>query len=687
MIARICIYNAIMLLLCLCPTKSFSQQSSIYDVELRAYFKQFNNSLFGLIQVTKKGNTAPKNKTSQTAPLYQLIDMNCSVFEELDPNIPFERAGLSTEMMFQQIDEFHKYVRLQHQDIQFWVKRSCVRQQLNPTGIITRIGDPASEHIWVTIAEKIYEKHMLHYNSYIKHKKKLSKRSNRAQYQNDFDNIESKHKLILQIYKRLNIEQTPIENLAFTQKIKLNGRILFGNSSFNTNYTNLTSGEHSSGNVDIQLNAIYDLNQDSKVLLMIKNRKETLITPYNKWQVGAGYNMKLGSNHQFSVGGNYETYKDGVQSINDYGKVSINTQIKNSQSESFNYVLNYRFLDQVFDQIVQNSYSRHHVNLQSTIKPGSYFSIQPGLIYNLGNSENVLFEYSFINPSLIFDFDREQGSDKIKLSLERTDYSNLELRNNSRFQFEWSARKTLQNKSSTNNQIGIIYRNFSEAEQSNYLDIYSKSNKRNNQKTNRFMIRLRYFPNIDASSTRLDIRKGIDQGGDFYVGYDVNLRLQYPTEEFFFSRLDGFFKLGADINGIRLGPFLRWHTVFDLKNTELGLIDRDQNSYQYGVESSGYFKIAKLITLRYRASYDLNTVFSKALDPIDPTMTLDAELRHPKNFQFDLDLGVKVMRYLEVFAVANYFNHETDYEEDINTSFIMNNTGNRFKMGARINYK
>ncbi len=663
---------------------AYGQGSNADRDKLDAYFKDFNNTLYGLIQVSKKGKPAADDKPAPTSAMYRLLNINCAVYEEIDPFIPFERADLEIDMTYRMIDELGNYVALQNRDLSFWVNRDCVRQVLKNTQTTRQSGGTGSDRQWSTLTKKIYERHLADYTSYKRYIKKLSKRSDYSQYQTEIKKITIKHQLIEKVYEKINISPGQQIDLAFMQKVKINGQLLFGNSTFNTEFTDLSTGDNSSENIDVQLNASYAINSESRAHLKVKNRTETLLTPYNNWNLGAGYDLNY-AGHALSVGGNFELYQDDNLQVNDYDKISFNATVRKTEPSSFNYTFNYQFLDQSFDQVQQNSYSRHQVRFRSDVKASSSFSLQPGLIYNLGNSDNAFFEYSFINPTLTLLFNQADGTGQLNMNYEHTSFSNLDVRNNDRFHLEWATNQHLQNLSSRNNQFGVIYRKFSEADQSDYLDVYSKLNFRNDDYTKRFMVRYRHFPNI-SKNDRLDIRQGLDQGGDFYLGYDMNVRLHYPTDDNFFSRLDGYFKLGADINGVRVGPFLRWHLAVDFKNTDLGILNKDQNSYQYGLESSGYFKIAKKGRLRYRASYDLNTVFSRAIDPTDPSMALDAETRHPSNLQIDLDVGVQVMQYLEIFGVVNYFSHDTDFEEDINTNFIMNNTGNRFKLGVRINY-
>ncbi len=651
------------------------------ETELDEYFDSFNKTVYGLVRLLKRAEQPGVGQSDkEVKEQYRLLNADCPLYEEVDPIIPMVHIQLTVDVVFDLIDESGKYFLLKNDDIQFYIDRACTRR------VFSAAPNPLNENqdVWQQAAQQLVEKHQTKYKKYERFINKLSKSADYNMFQTRLNEISSKHNIINRLYEKFSVGSST-EKISLANKFRLNGHILFGNSGFQTEFTDLSTGENNSGNTDLNIRSEYRFNQDARLRLHIKNRTETLLTPYKNWHAGGAYTHNF-DGLLLDAGINIESYNDDLFDANDYNKTTFNTRLQKRNHDVFNYALRYQLQDQQFDIAAGNSYTRHFMTMNAQLKASESFTFLPELSYTLGNSENPLFEYNFVKPVVIFEFNRNSLRDRLRIDYENTSFSQIEIKDNSRYQFEWSRTNTRNGGVSNNNQIGVIYRNFPNTDVLNYVDVYARFNRRKGSGNRRMMFRFRQMPNAQDSD-HFDIRLGSDRDGAFYVGYDVNWRSNIPSDNTFLNRIDGYVKLGFNIKGWKFGPFWRAHVAMDFKNTDAGIINRDQNSYQYGLETSGYFNIAKRVKLRFRAAYDFNTVYSRSPDPMMPDSFLDPTTRNPSNLQLDADLGVRIMQYVEIFSSANYFNHMTDFDDFMDSQIVRMNAGNNVKLGVRLNYK
>lgn len=662
-------YTLSIFLLLFVTNLGLSQSIQEQKIELENIYKDFNSSLAGIARAAQKTSSSTLNNDLRNQTKYiELISRDCQLLKEIDPEIEYYGPLPSLNERYIILEERLNFVKVSQDNFEFYIDKQCTKQ----ISYSPKINTDVSSNIWNNALHKIYVQHKNKYKAFTKIKKKALKSSKDKELIELIAKAESKNLLIEKLYIRY-INKNDNSNSAL-DNLSIVGHALFGQANFNSSFSDSSQGESGGNNIDINVRARYKLNRESNVGLNYNRRDETLLTSYKMNRIGAFWTQNK-NGYQLKAEGNIETYSDNELDQNNYNKSNLRFAASNAVSNRTHFNAQLSYIYQDFSNNSLNTYDRLNANLISAFTSSSGSKIMPSLNYSQGTSDNVLFEYTVINPAIAIE--NKDRNSKFYLGADITEFSEVRTRNNSRYVFELIQKKG--NESNSTNRFGGVYRVFEFNEQLNYIDVYAKNSSFKNGNSERFMLRGRYFPN-GVTKGHLDLRMGRDQSNTFYSAYDMNIRLEYPTELSMRTQIDGYYKIGFQINQIRIGPFARLHVVTDLKNDQVGVFDSPMNNYQYGGEINGALNLENQLNLRFRASYDIGIHY------FETNVPFKTETRNPSNIQLDADLSYKLTSNMELFGNLQYFKYQPHFDSDPFQPMLTANEGNRFKIGIRMRY-
>lgn len=659
------------------------------EVYLNQTLAQLNASLYQLIQITKQ--VSHKAELATIIEKYQIEDISCTLFEEINPNIVFEDYMLLSAVIFEKIDEEGDYIRLHYEDINIWVHRNCLyklSEEYRPPqtqSLNTR------QYQWLDLASEIYAKKKIKIKALEKQYKKW-KISDQDTINSSISQlifqIERKSTMIDGVYEKLlqNFESQNVAFQPFQDRISGTARILIGTSSLNQSFENNSPFSLGTGNNDIAFDVRYHVNKESKVGLNFSNRSDTRLTPYNQIRTGANYQLanKL-LNFQSNL--SFLHYADQVTDSRNYNKVFFNSSISSPRSlGKFNYNANYRFFNQFFTIDQNPNYGKHDVllNAEYNLNPG--FKTLAFINYSRGFSAKPILDFSFINPRIRVQTSNGEIRRTFDLSIERTEFFQAAFQNNNRLVLA-SENSKKEDEVNKKNKIQIIYRDFINSSSLSYLDLSARKNTFIlDQISKNFtgLGRLRVYPqNLDRSFA--DYRLSREARKKLYVYFDQNFRLGYPGSFSFPINLIGNFKFGIQLKQIRIGPILGYYFDYDFKEDFL-LSQFSDTRMRYGLESSGNIASIKNLKVNYRVSYDFNTQYIEQSTFVGTDYETNLIPYNPSNLQLDMDVTYHVMEFADLYLRVDAFNAYSDAITNFVVGIPEISQGFNFKAGVLLRY-
>ena len=664
--------------------------------ELNTYFQSLNAGLLDLIQISKQLKTG--SNFDDDSERYILISDQCTLYEELDPQIEAGNLTFTKADQFELVDERGEFVNLKYGENSFWVARGCTRRTDDARGFENIMKQQNKVNLkWYVIATSVWEQQQNNYKEFQrylkKNKKSLQNKETKEftlEIQKLISKIETKKYYVDQVYSRLSAGRSKESMSALAFKDILSGQmnLMFGSSNFNQVFFNSEAQNAKGGNTDFNILANYQLNRSSEINFLLNNQTETRLSPYSNWHTGLGYRTKY-AGHIIRLNTRYETYSDKLDSLNDYRRIGFNGGVAKNNRNGMSYALNYQFMNHGYELIDNRDYSQHRTDARLTFKALGSRKVTTYLQYNRSNSDGPYFDYNQMLPGLKIETYGVKGLSVLDLYADFNSYDDLPERSNRRFTLGYRKVGNLVDGVRRTQEYRGVYRSFENFSLFNYADLTTRfaKHKRDVKKYKRssWLFRARLLTDtIEASY--LDLRQSYELGAKFFLGYDFNVRAHYPAEQSFGCRLDGYLKTGIDIKGIRIGPIFSWHLFHDFKSEEGFSLESAYNSFRYGAEASGQIYLLSKLQLGFRASYDLNTVYTRRAAPgqLEPSDIFDS--RNPSNFQMNINASYQLYRSIAFFARATYFKHETDYIENPSLDFLKQNNSTRIQFGLRLQY-
>lgn len=662
---------------------------------LEAHFQKQNSSLYSLLQLSKDQLAPSTTKEEGVEILYRLTGASCTLYSEIDPLIQSSYIPLSIDEMYQKNDEQNQYYKLKKDNLEFWVSRDCVKEVSTASKgsfIYQWQSGKAGKLELIKKVRSLQEADYSRFRQYLTKNKKDLLIPGTSNYKTEFrtiiERIERKKSISDQVYNKL-IETLYEPSLASNKltvidRLKISAQVLFGSSNLQSQFQGSRNIENNGGNTDLDVNGSYTLNSNSLVRFHLKNRNQTLISPYNTLNVGGGYQTATNGN-KIEVNGGINTFSDKVNTQNDNSRFHLGGQLSNSSKKNMDYGIRYQFINQSNSRLNTGAFSKHSFNGTTTFNKNKVQNLILGLDFNAGQSDNALFDYTFINPHLTIARQEGSSSSRLLFSAETTSFSQNEMLSNNRFQMKYLKNRRSESGKNHSGEVGLIYRQYPELTSSDYLDFFIRRSRRSfNSGSNSLLLRMRYIPDL-LEASHMDLRYSIERDSRTFLKFDNNIRLTYPGDVSILGRLDGYFKLGFDFKSIKIGPIFRWHMTYDFKNPDLGSYDYNQNNYQYGVEARGNLSaMNNALKIYFRVSYDANTVYSRVASFGFPNPTIETFSRNPSNLQLDVDLAYLVNRRTELFLRIDRFDNNTGFENEPTPNVLLNNNGTKFNIGVRV---
>lgn len=657
------------------------------------YHQGLNSGMFKLIQMSRKIDQP--NRAETTVDIYQLQSTDCALFEELGSDIQITGFVPSGEMNFQVIEESSFFIRLKNDDATFWVAKSCVR--LVSSGK-NNTGFPffKEEHNWWYMVEETYKRQHSLYEEYRRFKRKneskiqkLPSLSQRNQIGNLIVGIERKKLLIDQLYQRLRQKLFSNEkrDSYAGNPWAIRANVMFGSSNYHNNTAGVGTQQSSSGNTDVNIQARYRLNAKSRLAFQLNNRTETRVTTYSTTDAGVNYHGQAG-NMKYQANLGFQNYSDKDISSRDFKKLNFGGSLSKNTGKGVNYRINYRYLEQIFDQHISNSYIKHDFHSVVGMATKSKYQPSASVAVWSGSSDNSVLQYTVIRTG--FSMLSKEGPKRSEFSLlaEATGFPQTTGRTNERYQFKYSLMDRTRSGTRFRQEITAIFRSFPENEISNYADLSYRQGRNQygeSRKGMGLLFRMRYFP-LSLSASHFDLTRSVDKAGRrFFTRHVTNIRIGYPGEDYFLTSLNGFIKAGLKWKAFRIGPTFNWRYAIDFVNDEALSNDSGLNYYRLGFETSGNYLIKRIIKLNFRASYDVDNINIWTSEADMPWQGLTHQ--NPVNIQFAGYLGYLIKDYAEVYLRAQMFDRQTYYDDEVapTPQFTSNGSVN-FKLGFKIRY-
>jgi len=470
--------------------------------------------------------------------------------------------------------------------------------------------------------------------------------------------------------------------------------LLFGSSSFSTEYLNQNPEKNSGIIRDLTLGANVVLGESSKLDVKFANKKDIIQTPYSTTTVDAGYSYTGDSGLNFKTGVNFNTYNDDLTDINDYSRLTLAAGGDYSITQNSRFLFDYSFLQNSFSMNEGNNYASHKIFGAFKFKRNEQSEFTVQMLSNLQTSDQALFNSTNFVPSITYDKYGENSQTKLSFLYDMFSYPDLDLRSYNRAVLNFRL-NTRAGGSSKSVDLSATAKRFPQNKGGDYIQLQGRyaSTKGGSFNT---VFRPSIYSNLYTTNTANSFTElRVDLGGNtqiFFSHFSTYFRFWHspgdPDEGQVKPHVfDLYGKIGLSFKYIRIGPTVGVHALFSSDQEEF--FRRDGNLIRFGGIVEGNIPFPRGIKLSFSGSYEYGFVYNNEIAINPNTGEFDqGELlqRHPTTFQGNAVITIPVYKSFELLGRANFYKINTDMDEKISINPMTQNTRVTFLVGLKYRY-
>jgi hypothetical protein len=470
--------------------------------------------------------------------------------------------------------------------------------------------------------------------------------------------------------------------------------LLFGSSSFSTEYLNQNPEKNSGFIRDLTLGANVVLGESSKLDVKFANKKDIIQTPYSTTTVDAGYSYTNDSGLNFKTGINYNTYNDDLTDLNDYTRLTLAAGGNYLFNQNSKLLFDYSYLQNSFSMNEGNNYASHKIFGAFKLKSNTQSEFTVQMLSNLQTSDQALFNSTNFVPSITYDRYGGNSQSKFSFLYDMFSYPDLDLRSYNRAVLSFRL-NTRAGGSSKSVDLSATAKRFPQNKGGDYIQLQGRyaSTKGGSFNT---VFRPSIYSNLYTTNTANSYTElRLDLGGNtqvFFSHFSTYFRLWHnpgdPDEGQVKPHVfDLYGKIGLSFKYIRIGPTVGIHALFSSDQEEF--FKRDGNLIRFGGIVEGNIPFPRGIKLAFSGSYEYGFVYNDEISINPNTGEFDrGELlqRHPTTLQGNAVITVPVYKSFELIGRANFYKINTDMDEKISINPMTQNTRFTFLVGLKYRY-
>ena len=488
--------------------------------------------------------------------------------------------------------------------------------------------------------------------------------------------------------------QAGTKDLSLLTKLSAWTEILFGSSSFSTEYLNQGPEKNSGLIRDITLGANALLGESSQLDVKFANKRDVIQTPYSTTTVDAGYSYTGNSGLNFKTAINFNTYNDDLSDLNDYSRLTLAAGGDYSFNQNSRLLFDYSFLQNSFSINEGNNYASHKIfgafKFKST--PQSEFTVQ--MLSNLQTSEQALYNSTNFVPSITYDKYGGNSQTKFRFLYDMFSYPDLDLRSYNRAVLNFRLNSKAGG-SSKSVDLSATAKRFPQNKGGDYIQLQGRYASTKGGRFNT-IFRPSIYSNLYTTNTANSFTElRLDLGGNtqvFFSHFSTYFRFWHspgnPDEGQVKPHVfDLYGKIGLSFKYIRIGPTVGVHALFSSDQEEF--FRRDGNLIRFGGIVEGNIPFPRGIKLAFSGSYEYGFVYNNEISINPNSGEFDqGELlqRHPTTFQGNAVITIPVYKSFELLGRANFYKIDTDMDEKISINPMTQNTRFTFLVGLKYRY-
>jgi hypothetical protein len=669
-------------------------------LELQRLEENMRQESVALLSLIKKMQPEESSQTrTRTVAMVRVNADGCSAYDRMDvqSNVIY-RPRLNDEYeLVEKNDGFYKVALADGR--QAWLPESCVQPfsaskteaKIKYAGVesteVKQFLDSASDLYSQISKEKIEADLIL--KGYRGGKPELDESAGRIQKYYDYASR----------FYRQYIENKAADTgtaAAFLAQISAWAELLFGSSSFGTDYLDKTVEKYSGGVRDLSLGGNMTIDESSRVDVRFANKRDILQTPFSTTDVDAAYSYKNQGGLAVRAGVVLNSYKDEKSALNDYSRTTLKAGVDVPLGAAF---LNaeYSFLQNSFGSAKDNNYGNHLLMATAKLKPKAGLEYAFQLRSSLESGKSDFYNFTNLEPSLSVTTSGLNSRLTFRALYESFNYPKLDLRSYGRaaFSLAGTAKKE---KGTLGYNLEVTSKTFTGNALQNYVQVRGQLQ---TQKTGNVTSSWTpsFFTNLytkDSTNSFTEFRLDWNNSAASFFG-DVSTYVRVwhspgtPVKD---KKgvvkpyvLDVTGKAGIVIKNFRIGPSFGVHALFSAEDETF--FQRDGNLFRFGGVAEGTIALPKGGTLNVSASYEYGFVYNNEVSiNMDTGDVVEGDLlqRHPTTFQVNSSVSYPILPVLEVIGRLNYYVIKTDMTSKLSINPTIQNNRFTFVVGVRFHY-
>jgi len=485
---------------------------------------------------------------------------------------------------------------------------------------------------------------------------------------------------------------------SFLSQVSAWAELLFGSSSFGTDYLDKTSTKVSGGIRDLSLGGNVTINDASRVDFRVANKRDILETPFATTDVEASYSFRNARGLALRAGVALNSYKDETISLNDYSRTSLTAGINYPLGATALLNAEYSFLQNSFSQNKGNNYGDHQLLASARLRsrPGMEYVFQ--LRSSLENGKSDFYKFTNLEPSVSLTRSGVNSKLTLRALYENFNYPNLALRSYGRAVFLLTGTRKKDNGGSLGYDLEVTSKNYSGNAGQNYLQVRGRF-----QTTRSGTVTSSFAPSF---YTNLYTNESTNSFTEFRVDWNNSTTAFFGDVSTYFRLwhspgqpvqdktgivkpyvLDVMGKFGISVKNIRIGPSFGVHALFSSEDKTF--FKRDGNLVRFGGVAEGTIALPRNGSLNLSGSYEYGFVYNNEVS-IDPATgdvrEGDILSRSPTTFQFNSSVLFPLLSMLDLTGRLNYYVINTDMTSKLSINPAIQNNRFTFLVGVRLHY-
>ena len=484
----------------------------------------------------------------------------------------------------------------------------------------------------------------------------------------------------------------------FLSQISAWAELLFGSSSFGTEYLDKTVDKSSGGVRDLSLGGNVTINDASRVDFRVANKRDILETPFATTDVEASYSYRNARGLALRAGVALNSYADEKISLNDYSRTALNAGASLPLGGTALLNAEYSFLQNNFSRNQGNNYGDHRLSASARLRPNPGMEYVFQLRSSLESGKSDFYNFTNLEPSVSLTRSRVNSKLTLRALYESFRYPNLDLRTYGRAVFLLTGTAKKDNGGSLGYDVEVTSKTYSGNTRQNYLQVRgrlqtARSGAVTSSLTPSFYTNL--YTNESTNSFtefRVDWNNATaaffgDVSTYFRLWHSPGQPVQGKTGVVKPYVLDVMGKLGIAVKSFRIGPSFGVHALFSSEDKTF--FKRDGNLVRIGGVAEGTISLPRGGSLNLNGSYEYGFVYNNEVS-IDPNTgdvkEGDILLRSPTTFQLNSSVSFPLLEMLDITGRLNYYIINTAMTSKLSINPAIQNNRLTFLVGVRLHY-